>query len=359
MKLSVAIPTRRFRTEESLASHLALQDTTQLIPLNRVQDLLLDSNAAIQGRYRISRAALGQLCSWLASGLAQYVANLSEGKDEVRSAKLAVRVINETIRLRFDTKIQGSHLLVDQRASRVDGLVGPRYQLFPNTELLSQCKEFVDSPNEPAVFHEAVVEGRRLLLRFRKTRPAFELNRGTRSETFTTGWHFANSEVGDRSIWATLVLIRDWNGATSMAPTTNIDKLVHTRSENFEGRLKQLLERLQRRLVTSDSMEFGVRKAGETRLGFPSDSVEKFQEHYKKVTNRLGHKLPRRFADRAVRRALFRTSEGVPTTIEKGILAKLATRTELDLYNAITALAMPLPIQARETAEQVAFNLLH
>lgn len=365
-RLTLPVPSRRFRQEGVLRKVLEKQDITSLVTLRSVSELTFNKQGCIMGDLRFSTHAMGQLCSWLAPGLSQLVFSLSAlGGEQPNQAKLlAIKMINALVQLRFHDQLRDCRLLVDQRARRVDGLVGVRYQLLSNLELLSRTRTL--AVGDGAVFHEALLEGRRLMVRYRKVQKAAVLPVGEGPpHVFRLGWHFANSEIGDRSIHAALLLIREGRYMASMAPTTKIDRLIHVQSPDFANRVTELMDRLRGKSLDAQELRDHLSRAVRTRLGLSAGNSGEFAKQSRQLLAKLVRaKLPCKLAQRALNSALVYGSEihtespAETELLNPALLEKFGQRTVYDLYSSLTQVAVRQDIKRRELVEQLAYRVL-
>jgi hypothetical protein len=335
------------------------------IVLTRPEDAYFDARARMQGRYTLSSLALSNLCSKLLPGLAQTVNNLAgsniESDEElVLSAQhdpvLALRWINDTIKLRFD-KIKGYSLVVDTELRRVEGLVGRKYAFLPNYTLYQRAKEFIAKADRPAVFNEAALMGRRLMLRFKENQLLFDLDR---SEQFYGGYHFANSETGDCSVKASSIIIRQLGDTKAVSEFADGSKVAHVKGKAFEQKFDELLERV--RIKTAEQIkqhESNMYRLVQTNLGLGVDELS----HAKRI-RQLEQQLQRKglqsdVCQSVLKHVLVQGSQ-LTATLQphKQPMQIYSSRTYLDLYNALTTRAKTLPLDEQEVLEQLAYKLL-
>ena len=362
--LTVPVKSYRFRDEEKLRKALEKQDVTTMVPLHSVQDVLLRPDATTKHGLRFSTFAMQQLCSCVVPGLSQVVLNL--GHDGPQGRKLAVLVLNAVLKRRWDN-INGYRLLVDRRARRVDGVVGPRYQLLSNADLFVQCKEMALDMH--IVFHEAILEGRRLLLRYRKSQPLMlvplTLNgREGGKQGFITGWHFSNSEVGDRCMNVAPLLIKDASYSAAMPCPTRLQRLVHVKGPDFANKVDEMLQRLRGKALDMQALRTALTRASQTPLGLAGPTVEDLNKHKSTIVAKLiKGKLPARLADLVVSRVLLHGSEkpralSASDLLQSSVLTRGQHRTVYDLFSSLTGVATSRDIKNREKLEQLAYRLL-
>lgn len=338
---------------------------TTSIVLTRPEDAYFDAKARMQGRYQLSSLALSNLCSRLLPGLAQTINNLAGSNinsdeelalSQLHDPVLALRWINDTIKLRFD-KIKGYSLVIDTELRRVEGLVGRKYAFLPNLTLYQRAKEFISKAGRPAVFNEAALMGRRLMLRFKENDLLFDVNK---SEQFYGGYHFANSETGDCSIKASSIIVRQLGDTKAVSEFADGSKVAHVKGKAFEQKFDELLDRV--RIRTTEQItahETNMYRLVQTNLGLGVDETA----HAKRV-RQLEQLLQRKgvqadVSQSVIKHVLVQGSQ-LTTAIQahKKPMQLYATRTYLDLYNALTTRAKTLPLDEQEVLEQLAYKLL-
>jgi hypothetical protein len=293
------------------------------------------------------------------------VAGLQGETDTANSFRLAVSIINAIIKLRFATRVCGLRLLFDRRSHRVEGVVGPRYNLLPNGELLERCQQFVNElSGGTCVFHEAVLEGRQMLLRYRNVARAFTLpvesGGNTMKDSFTWGWHFTNSEVGDKSVQGAALLIRDFDSSASLAPSTDVNRVIHVRSDHFREKVTEALEQLRRRTMASNEMRTSLVKLCQQSLDAGLTTVAGYTARRKSLVSKLVRaKVPAKLAEQVVDRALVAGSfSRVSVEVTPQLLDRIRGRSAYDVYTSLTHIARRQEINRRELTEQLAYRML-
>ena len=341
---------------------------TRNIPITREKDVLLNEKGLVAGRYRLSTVALKTLCSKLVPGLGQAmssVAGLNQNEselDEPRPTSLpcAIRWLNDSIRLRF-VDISGFNMVVDTSTKRVEGFVGRTYQFFPNKELYEQTRDFLAQLDEPPDFWEAVLSGRRLMLRYRSKSKIFSIpvSKLGKHEPFYGGFHFANSEVGECSLRAAAICIRQWGGNNAVSPFFDGGKIAHVRGPQFDRRFKALLVKVSNRAEEVAGFKAEVIRLINTNLGL-GVTKNAHDKQLGKITAKLNKRgLPARFSKSALECALkFGTYKFQALQRSQQPMDVYATRTAYDVFNAITFESRSQEPELREKAEQLAYDLL-
>lgn len=378
--LVLALPPRRYRftpddEKNGLAAlHARLQAmaSTSPVEIRRPSSVLLNSEGLVQRQYHFSTTGLSQLCSALAPGLSLCVSDVAglkknENGDDAYDVVKAIAMLNTLISLRFETRLRGHGLVIDRRSRRVEGLVGPRYEFFSNLELFERCQEFAQSLNPPAAFHEAVIAGRRLSLRYINPQRAFAVaTPHGRHEPYFSGWHFSNSEIGDCSVHAGLVIIRKWTGASSLF---ECGKIVHVKGGRFGPKFNRLLEDLQRK--SSKELEEGNHEAhianlfGQS-LGLGGQAVAHAKQ-LEKLAGKLSRVMFKKTARQVIHRAIAQGSYRVDRLdiggssydlLDDAISRVISNRNVYDLYNSLTHVARSLQPEQQEAVEKLAYKIL-
>lgn len=378
--LVLASPPRRYRFTpgdeknglDALVARLQAMANTSPVQIRKASHVLLNASGLVQKQFRFTTTGLSQLCSALAPGLSQCVSDVSGLKkdgsgDDVYDVVKAIAMINAMINLRFQSRLRGHGLVIDRRSRRVEGLVGPRYEFFSNKELFERCQEFTQSLDPPAQFHDAIVAGRRLLLRYINPQRSFSVQTPHgRREPFYSGWHFSNSEIGDCSVHAGLTIIRKWTGDSALF---ECGKIVHVKGGRFGPKFNRLLEDLQRKANKEreeHDYEKHVTALMEQNLGLGGKAVSHVKQ-LEKLAGRLSRVMPKRTARQVIHRAISQGSyradhlniNGVPyDMLDESLARVIANRTAFDFYNSLTHVARSLQPEQQEAAEKLAYKIL-
>ena len=357
-------------TQRELESLLEAQADTKPVRIGDPADVLLDRQGRVRGRYRLTSPALMQLGATLSPGLGQAVLNLAGARpradfpNEAISSELAIRIINDVIRLRFEL-LRGRGMIVDHRARVVEGFVGSRYRFLSNFEFYSRARKAVP---RSARFHEAVVMGRQVLFRFLLPEPVTTLTAaGGREEPFYGGWHFSNGELGDCCVRGSAFLYRVWSDTSAIETFNRATSFVHSRGPSFERKLDKLFETASRRVSALRSSAGILPKLVQKPLGFGVEG-EKTPQRVDRLARMLSHKdLGVSVVRDAIYRALARGSykkdriDVISTEAwgrQSNLVEVAARRTLFDLYNALGEVAKGLAITPREHTEVAAYRLL-
>lgn len=363
--LSVAPTSQQFgpAQENDLSRALGEAEKNSLFyPLTSTKEVLLAGDGKTQTGYRFTHWAFFQLCQALCPGLYRLVMELSgsqRSSDKPRSdysSDEAVQVVNLLIRRRFGSRLYGRNILRDTKTGIIHGIVGAGYHWLPNKQLHDRCRDLLRNSRKRVLFHEGLLNGRWLMIRYRQQDPLFA---DDGKIDFFGGMHFSNNEVGVASIKSGAVLLRgnDWSG--SLTPTRRV---IHSLNRRFEAKLEAMLADTENRLKDA---EFYRKKVillhtHNLMLGMYKTDQEEEKRRDAIIHALTARKLPQSLAKRVLREALrcgsFETARSAES--HRGLKTVWASRTQYDLYNAIAREARQLSIGNRELSEQVAYALL-
>lgn len=338
---------------------------TDVVPLEDPADLLISRQGLIRSRYTLTTEALAQLCGMLSPGLSQTVFNVSGLRPCTRTdaydPNLAIDLFNDVARFRF-SRLRGSRLVLDRQTNRVEGVIGPRYRFFSNRQLLERAQNHAAKHvTAPAGFTEALVHGRRLVIRYKSLEPVFTLPADRQLlEPFFGGYQFENSEAGDCAVKGAVILIRQWCDNKAVAPTADVNRVAHIRTNKFEQRLDNMLARLDVRTSEAVKLKPRVLALIQQPLGLGGNPVA-HKERWDEVVEKLTRKgLRRPLSERILRTALARGSYRRAGLAESGrpTMEVATLRTLYDLFNALTHEAKAEDTAQRLQAEQLGYSLL-
>lgn len=337
--------------------------STETLYISRPRDAMLNSRAEVLGKYKFTASALAQLCTRLASGASQLVSDVAGLRttrpDNEIDVGLGIRVVNDLIRLRYDS-VDGYGLVVDHSRNTIEGLVGRKYEYFPNKELFDRVNLFLDESGIATSFCEAALSGRRMLLRYRNDDPLFEVPHVKRTdEPFFGGFHFDNSEVGDCSVRAATMIIRQWCDNKAISSFLEGGKISHVRGKGFEKRVQRLFERVQKKAHEATLLKDNVVSLMDQSLGLGgTESLHDLQ--IDKLTKKLHRQgLTKEFVRTILDRTMsFGSYRSDAVKQGRSPFEMYASRTAYDLFNAITHEAKGRPIDVREHAEQLGYRML-
>jgi hypothetical protein len=201
----------------------------ELLPLESPEDLQLRADFATKDRaYRLTEAALLQICARLARGLPKVVQRLVGENAEVARA-----VFNLLVSSRFE-RLRGWRLVCDRAEQRIDGLVSARRTCLSNLDFFHRVCVWAQGQQMQLV--EAWVGGRRLAVRFQRPE-AQAVCAGLR---WHRGAHFGNSDLAGVGVTAAPALLTDSPRQRFVERTADYC-LAHV--SGLDARLSALLDR--------------------------------------------------------------------------------------------------------------------
>jgi hypothetical protein len=352
--------------ESELRAYLRkLETTTSVKEIQSPAELMLDEEGKLPKGFRYTETAFRQVCDLLCKGLSQMTIDMSGVRATARGAKEdsfdgAVEVFNAVLRRRFRTRLaeKGVRVVRDTTpgASFVVGILGPKYYYLENRTVYDMAKEAAASGPNRAQFHEAIIAGRRMILRFAHRKPLFTRPSSGEEEHFYGGYHFSNSEIsGEASVRAAVMLLLDPPGSAALGRFGR-GRLAHI-GKDFGKRLGKMFQTVLSMPQDPNYLRQQIDQLATTplRVGGPE------REHAARIdelTLRLHQQdIPKSVARRIVVAAM--TYDGHRRRpVRELITDAIARRTAYDLYSAMTGEAQELPLAVREPVEQAAYGLL-
>jgi hypothetical protein len=338
---------------------------TEIQNIKSVADIAIGYDRKVRKAFSLTTVALSQLCSALAPGLSQVIFSLaglrSGGRHDEKTVSVAVDIFNDVAKHRFD-RVRDSRLVLNRRTNRIEGVIGPRYKFFANKSLLERVENYVTTHKlAPASFSEAVLVGRRLILRYKSDDPIFHLpyNR-VNQEPFFGGYQFENTEVGDCSVRGATVLIRQFCDNKAVAPTMDKNRVSHIRNDKFNRKFELMLTRLDVRVEEATKFKKNAMAMLQTSLnigGTPQQHVEGCEYIITKLVRRG---LSKHAASKVVNTAVLKGSYRSDAVDRQGrpLLEVAASRNVYDLFNALTFEAKKCDVIQRLEMEQLGYNML-
>lgn len=361
--------------EDDLVAMLKAQQDTRPVPITELASVLLDDRGYVQDEFRLTTAAIYQLCAELAPGLSNVVLSLAglrtrakQYAGEARSVKKAILLLNAVIRFRFEL-LAGKQWIIDRKNQQLVGLVGANYRFFANLELYQRATHYVQQAGLGASFHAAALAGRRLTLRYKNAERAFAIKTPTtKMEPFYPGWHFSNSELGDCCVKGSAILIRQWRDTTALVPYQAEARLVHRQTRDFENKLRAVLAHVKELVLAVPLLKDKVTRLTRRSLGLGGAPADHESRRAAWVSRLLKIGVSRHIAEDVMSHALVHGSYRAELlevgrtktiTVLSPIQARaLQSRTLYDVYNAIGAMARDLRPKTREKIEQAAYQIL-
>ncbi len=356
----------RYKGKDGLAEfEKYLTDSSSARPLviRRPEDILLSLDGLVQQCYRFTPWGMWSLCHRLSPGLAGVIGDFSgnalerniKGRTDIRAA---VSVLNTAIRLRFNDSLLGCRMIVDQLRRTIDGVVGAKYEFLGNQDLFTNSQEFVKSVD--GEFLSAAISGRRMLLRYVANRPWFTVTPlessgydwsryGVSAGRYRMGWSFSNSETGQSSVRAGLLIV-DCAGNASQR---SLLKRKHTKGLRNSGS-NWLMGEVER-ATSSINLDTLVRSMQRLhRNAFPqAPGALGASRSAELMAKGLGKRMPRPAALQAARE-FYEPSEAMSSPFSP----VLPSRLWYSLYESLTAMSSEYPIQDQEKIECLAYDFM-
>jgi hypothetical protein len=340
------------------AALAALTRHTLVAEVGSSRDLVLDDDGRLPDGYRYTSNGLKQVCALLAPGLFQAVRDLSgidrapDGDRDEYDFKAAIGVYNRVVDLRGGPRLGDSRLLRHAGERLVEGVLGPRYAMVENSDVLDRADEAAAGRDGGPAFRHAVLSGRRLLLRYVAAAPLFVAANGDR---WHDGIHFANSEVGGESTFrAAALLCRGGDDAYALGPFLG-GKHVHV-GRKLGDKMARAFADAAAAAPDAARLAARARALGEASLGIDDAREDRLRDRVAALVSRLrGRGVPITAAERAVALAARggRGPEGGPRSrVEPGAWS------HYDLFAALTREARTLYATAQESVERAAHDLL-
>ena len=250
-------------------------------------------------------------------------------------------------------------MIKDVRRHLVEGIMGPKYNYLENRAIYDLAKDAMVSSVVRVRFLEAVLEGRRLMLRFVHERPLFSVDTspGADNEKFSGGYHISNSEIGgEASVRVTTLLYRHHSATTALGPFPGRGPLAHT-GKDFAIKLRRIFASALN--VDQDGSVLARRMKRLLELPLELGQGEQQQDERLDDLSLLLHRqnIPRGLARRIVLATMSYGSEPsrqLPRAPERSRNG----RTWFDLYSTLTRESRGLDMTVMEAVEQTAFQIL-
>jgi hypothetical protein len=352
--------------EPALVDKLAETDrVTQTPYVGALSQLQLNHEGELPGGYRYTSTAFKQVCGLACPGLHQAVVDLSgirrtsvQPRRDYSFAD-AIEVFNRALRIRYQERFEGKvRLIRDVQRHLVEGMLGPKYNYLENRALYDMARDAMASSPLRVRFLEAVLEGRRLLLRFVHVRPLFVVDTGpgTDCEPFSGGYHVSNSEVGEASVRVTTLLYRHRSATTSLGPFPGRGPLAHT-GKDF---VKKVIRIFAGAVTTNQDGPLLARRMQRLRE-MPLDLGQGEQQREERLDD-LSLLLHRQNVPRSVARRIILATmsygSDLPRQLPRAPDRLRQGRTWFDLYSTLTRESRGLDMTVMEAIEQAAFQIL-
>ncbi len=338
---------------------------TEIEHIKSVADIAIGYDRKVRKSFALTTVALGQLCSALAPGLSQTIFSLAGlrggSRHDNATVAVAIDIFNDVAKHRF-YRLKDSRLVLNRRTNRIEGVIGPRYKFFSNKQLADRVENYVTTHKlAPASFNEAVLVGRRLILRYKSDDPVFELpyNR-VNAEPFFSGYQFENTEVGDCSVRGSTILVRQFCDNKAVAPTLDKNRVSHIKNDKFNRKFELMLTRLDVKVEEATKFKQNVLTMLKTGLNIGS-TPQQHTEGCEYIVNKLIRRgLNRHAAAAVINTTVIKGSYRNSSVDRQGrpLLEVAASRSVYDLFNAITFEAKRCDVMQRLEMEQLGYNML-
>jgi hypothetical protein len=220
--------------------------------------------------------------------------------------------------------------------------------LIENSQILERVSTLAVAREPACKFQEAVLTGRRLMLRYVDKTPLFSVD----GEDFYGGLHFANSEVGGESAVRAATVI--WSKRTSgYALGRYIGGRMPHVGRDFSRRISRLFNNAASAEQDARYLEKRVRALKLNPLQVTMESEEKRQAQILHLVRILAeHDVPQAIGVKVIATALQRR-----ITLDS-LRRDQPSATDYDVFSTLTREARPLYATARETVEQAAYKLM-
>jgi len=352
---------RTFSTGELAVLRTQLEEMDQhtiRVPISAPSDIELDGTCCLkESGFRLSPLALQHICKYTARGLWSLTTDIggatrtARSFDQVISVPLAAQLINSCTKLRFRAVdgICGRHMIQDHLTKTVDGVVGPRYHLLPNHQLLCSAIELMADHEIPMVFHSGELIGRRMSLTFLASKAIGQLATG---EHLFGGCYLTNSEAGECGVRGALVL---QVAGTQMRCQAPMRRIAHA-GKKFMMRLGRMLTAVLGRWEALKETAQDTAHLSDPLMTFTGGKLDTGRR--RRIESRLAKNMDTALAEHAMRQALFMGAEG--TVVPKSVTQReIACRTVRDLFIILMRLADGQYPDVREALERTAFEVLN
>jgi len=356
----------RFTVDAPGAGQVELEDCLRktgsdtLVVIRSADALMLTPEAKTLAGFSYTPFAFGEVCSRLASNLSSFLYDLS-GSATTRSTRRpqltpdmqqAIRIFNDMVRLRFSA-FRGWRMVLDPVAKSIEGIVGTRYCFLPNLDFYQMCCEHMYQGSE-YMFSEAMLTGRRFMLRFRAMDRAFALpTPGAVYEPFYYGRHFYNSESGDAAVNMSAYAQRRWGNSCSLSTRDTANQVHHLSRVEFDKRLVKLFEGVAGLDTKLTPLYGALLQSKRSPLGIYDACGNRTRLCGTLLRDMYRHRVFAQAAERVIRMAVVQGSYKADATNES-----CSTRVVYDLYTALTTVAKDEPLEDRLAMEQLAHRLV-
>jgi len=360
MNKMLAIPERHEfhagQFDEFIALMRDVDQHTVRMTIGAASDIELDEGGRLKnGGFALAPLAIQQICKQVSKGLWSLVADIagvnrsSRAYDSVVSIPLATRIINDCVALRFRAAdgICGRDMLQDHTTRVVEGVVGPRYQLLPNHQLLEAVRELMDSHEMPMKFHAGLLAGRRMAASFLTEEPLVDID----GPVFG-GAYFSNSEAGECGVRGATIL----QFGQTMRCMNRLRHIAHS-GRDFLKRLSTMLGSVMGSWEQTVRVASQASSVMERELNLLTSEEQLNRAKRIKMQAKLADYVDKSLAEDVVRKAIFMGASG--THIPRNVPPKdIASRRVRDVVIMLMRAADGQYPEIRERLERAAFDIL-
>jgi hypothetical protein len=212
-------------------------------------------------------------------------------------------------------------------------------------------------------FHGAALSGRKLVIRYCSVDPLFALDESEfETDEFFWGFYFGNSEVGDSSVKAAPLLLRNFDNTVALGDFSNGGRLSHT-GKDFQRRFEGLLATVVERTPNPEKLKSRLERLRQISLGFErgkgDDVYEVNFDRWVRFLQRKEFRL--NLARHLIRNAILQGSYDVIPIPDISLSDRKSwsKRTVYDLYNSLSRSARSISLGMQERLEQAAYGLIN
>lgn len=330
---------------------------TVRVPIREAVDVALtEEGKTVKGEFAFSMLAMQQLCGYISKGLWTLVADIAGVYPSTRSFEstlsvpLAAQIINRCAALRFRARdgLMDRDMIQNHQTRTIDGIVGPRYCLLPNHQLLEAVTEMAAGHDTPMQFYSGMLIDRRMIAVFRTAAPLVSIPDGD----VYGGAYFVNSEAGECAVHGATLL----HVGPRLRCLNKIKQLRHF-GNDF---LKRLHTMLAATMQTWDNTVATAQTAADTlatpiKLVTPDGKLSKAARV--KLKSMFSNYVESPVASEAVRRVIFMGADGTEVP-RRTPAAEIAKRRVRDIVITAMKLADGNYPDVRESLERAAFDVL-
>lgn len=330
-----------------------MNGNTQVLSPESIRSVRLEPRTlATAYGLRYSSYAFTRVCKLLAPGLSKVVQNVAgdarptDTSAEFFSRASACNIFNEVASLRFGPLLSNYQMVIDAKAKRVEGFLGPKTHYLEASSFMELVESIIFDSDSVVEFAGASLVGRRLFLRYLK---ADDID--TIDGAYRQGYAFCIDEAGDDAIRAYLLYQRMTDGSACLQAPSKFRQRQRRTGSRFAIKLRQLLVGVLRPdpLDIAESLE----ELADTLLFDEPDEMYLAQERRRWIQTLRMANVPAEIAEATVG-SLFlpRVELGRPPPV-----SEILERTELDLFRALIGYAQGRSQRLRELLESVAFQV--